>query len=55
MLVRFDALDALQVRPVVSQTLSDMKELLVARRGLVKARVAASNRTTLTVRHCSNG
>lgn len=45
MLARFGALDALQVRPMVSQTLSDMKELLVARRGLVKDRVAASNRS----------
>ena len=44
MLARFGALDALQVRPMVSQTLSDMKELLAARRGLVKDRVAASNR-----------
>lgn len=44
MLARFGALDALQARPVVSQTLSDMKELLAARRGLVKDRVAASNR-----------
>ncbi|TPG39915.1 IS110 family transposase [Roseomonas nepalensis] len=44
MLARFGALDALQVRPMVSQTLSDMKELLVPRRGLVKDRVAASNR-----------
>ena len=44
MLARFGALDALQARPMVSQTLSDMKELLVARRGLVKDRVAASNR-----------
>lgn len=44
MLARFGALDALQTRPVVSQTLSDMKELLVARRGLVKDRVAAANR-----------
>ena len=44
MLARFGTLDALQVRPMVSQTLSDMKELLVARRGLVKDRVAASNR-----------
>ncbi|HEY8612803.1 MAG TPA: IS110 family transposase [Roseomonas sp.] len=44
MLARFGALNALQVRPMVSQTLSDMKELLVARRGLVKDRVAASNR-----------
>lgn len=44
MLARFGALDALQSRPVVSQTISDMKELLVARRGLVKDRVAAANR-----------
>jgi transposase len=44
MLARFGALDALQTRPVVSQTISDMKELLVARRGLVKDRVAAANR-----------
>ena len=44
MLARFGALDALQTRPVVSQTLSDMKELLVARRGLVRDRVAATNR-----------
>jgi transposase len=44
MLARFGALDALQTRPVISQTLSDMKALLVARRGLVKDRVAATNR-----------
>ena len=44
MLARFGALDALQTRPVVSQTISTMKELLVARRGLVKDRVAATNR-----------
>ena len=44
MLARFGALDALHARPMVSQTLSEMKELLVARRGLVKDRVAASNR-----------
>jgi transposase len=44
MLARFGALDALQTRSIVSQTLSDMKELLVARRGLVKDRVAATNR-----------
>ena len=44
MLARFGALDELQVRPMVSQTLSDMKDLLAARRGLVKDRVAASNR-----------
>jgi transposase len=44
MLARFGALDALQARPMVSKTLRDMKELLVARRGLVKDRVAAANR-----------
>lgn len=44
MLARFGALDALQTRSIVSQTLSDMKELLVARRGLVRDRVAATNR-----------
>ena len=44
MLARFGALDALQTRPVISQTLSDMKELLVGRRGLVKDEVAATNR-----------
>ncbi|MBV9749230.1 MAG: IS110 family transposase [Acetobacteraceae bacterium] len=43
-LARFGALDEVQARPIVSQTLSDMKELLVARRGLVKDRVAAANR-----------
>ena len=40
MLARFAALDALQSRPIVGQTLSNMKEFLVARRGLVKDRVA---------------
>lgn len=44
MLARFGALDALQTRPVVSQAISTMKELLVARRALVKDRVAAANR-----------
>ena len=44
MLARFGALDELQPRPVVSQTLSAMKELLVARRGLIKDRVAATSR-----------
>ena len=43
-LARFGALDELQARPMVSQTICDMKELLVARRGLVKDRTAASNR-----------
>ena len=45
MLARFGALDILQSRPIVSQRLADMKELLVARRGLVKDRVAAANRS----------
>ena len=44
MLARFGALEELQATPMLSQTLSDMKELLVARRGLVKDRVAATNR-----------
>jgi transposase len=44
MLARFGALDALQPRPMISETLTEMKELLVARRGLVKDRVAATNR-----------
>lgn len=44
MLARFGALDELQSRPMVSQTLSEMKDLLVARRGLVKDRVAATTR-----------
>ncbi|MFT8247228.1 IS110 family transposase [Roseomonas sp. BN140053] len=44
MLARFGALDALQARPMVSQALSNIKELLVARRGLVKDRIATSNR-----------
>ena len=44
MLTRFGALDELQTRAMLNQTLSDMKELLVARRALVKDRVAATNR-----------
>jgi transposase len=44
MLARFGALDEVQPRPRVSQTLPTMKELLVARRGLVKDRVAAISR-----------
>ena len=44
MLARFGALDELQPRPVVSETLQTMKELLVARRGLIKDRVAATSR-----------
>jgi transposase len=47
MLARFGALDELQTRPMLSQTIRDMKDLLVARRGLVKDRVAASNRNHL--------
>jgi transposase len=43
-LSRFGALDALQVRPMVSQTLNDMNQLFIARRGLVKDRVVASKR-----------
>ena len=43
MLAHFGALDALQARLIVSQTLSDMKELLVARRGLVEDRVVTAN------------
>ena len=50
MLTRFGALDALQTRPVISQTLSDMKDLLVARRGLVNDRVAATDRNHV---HCA--
>ena len=45
MLARFGALDELQPRPVVSETLQTMKELLVARRGLIKDRVAATSRS----------
>lgn len=44
MLARFGALCQLPARPGVSETLADMKELLVARRALVKDRVAALNR-----------
>jgi transposase len=44
MLARFAALLEPPVRPVVSVTLDDMKELQVARRALVKDRVAALNR-----------
>ena len=44
MLARFGALDTLQTRPGISQTLGTMGELLTARRGLVKDRVAAINR-----------
>lgn len=44
MLARFGALDERQPRPMVSETLSEMKELLVARHGLVKDRVATSRK-----------
>ncbi|HEV2068126.1 MAG TPA: IS110 family transposase [Thermomicrobiales bacterium] len=44
MLARFAALLEPPVRPVVSATLDTMKELHMARRGLVKDRVAALNR-----------
>jgi transposase len=44
MLARFGALVQLPPRSVVSDTLDAMKELLVARRALVKDRVAALNR-----------
>ena len=44
MLARFAALLQPPVRPVVSATLDAMKELQVARRALVKDRVAARNR-----------
>lgn len=45
MLARFGALDELQSRPMVSQTLNEMKDLLVARRGLAKDRIAAMSRS----------
>lgn len=44
MLARFGALVQPPARPVVSETLDAMKELLVARRALVKDRVASLNR-----------
>ena len=44
MLARFGALIEPPSRPVVSETLDQMKELHVARRALVKDRVAAANR-----------
>jgi transposase len=44
MLARFGALIEPPVRPMVSQTLDEMKELHVARRSLVKDRVAVQNR-----------
>ena len=46
MLARFAALLEPPVRPVVSADLDDMKELHVARRALVKDRIAALNRET---------
>lgn len=44
MLARMGALLELPVRPIASATLDDMKELQVARLGLVKDRTAAKNR-----------
>ena len=44
MLARFGALAGLPARPAVSQTIDDLRELLVARRALVKDRTAALNR-----------
>jgi transposase len=44
MLARFGALLQPAARPIVSQTLADMKELQVARQALVKDRTAALNR-----------
>ncbi len=44
MLARFGALCQLPDRPMVSETIATMKELLVARRALVKDQVATSNR-----------
>jgi transposase len=44
MLARFGAMAELPVRPIVSQTIDEMKELLVARRALIKDRIAASQR-----------
>jgi len=44
MLARLGATLDLPVRPAISQTLDEMKELYVARRALVKDRVAAKNR-----------
>lgn len=44
MLARFGALEELQTRPALSPTLDEMKQLLAARRALVKDRVAATNR-----------
>jgi transposase len=44
MLARFGALLQPAVRPIVSETLADMKELWVARNALVKDRTAALNR-----------
>lgn len=44
MLARFGAMARLQARPVVSQTIDDLRELSVARRALVKDRTAALNR-----------
>jgi len=54
MLARFAALLEPPVRAVVSATLDAMKELHVARRALVKDRVAARTATTGTARRCSS-
>jgi transposase len=47
MLARLAALLEPPVRPALSQTLDDMKELIVARRALVKDRIAALQRNAL--------
>ena len=44
MLARFGAMAELQGRALVSQTIDELKELLVARRALIKDRTAASQR-----------
>ena len=44
MLARFGALGELPLSPLVSQSLDDLKELLVARRAQIKDRTAATNR-----------
>ena len=47
MLARFGALAGLPARPAISQAIDDLRELLVARRALVKDRTAALNRQKL--------
>ena len=44
MLARFGAMAELPIRPIVSQAIDELKELLLARRALVKDRVAALQR-----------